>query len=90
MDRLARREFHVEAELLDPNRLVSSAAEVGYNVSPDLVVGRVEIESLGIEVAAEFTVDSLEEISVEARRDAAGIVVGAFEHFAVLAEVDSE
>ncbi len=90
MDRLACRERHFEAEVLDPNRLVSSAAELGYDISPDLVVDRLEIESLRIEVATEFAVDSHEKVSVEARRDAAGIVVGAFEHFAVFAEIDSE
>jgi hypothetical protein len=43
-----------------------------------------------VEVGRELAVDAGEEVEVEGRGDAAGVVVGALEHGGVLAQVDAD
>ena len=54
------------------------------------VVEGVVLEACEIEIAAEFAVDAREQVEIELRGDAGGIVVGGVEHFGVLHQVDAD
>jgi len=54
------------------------------------VVDRAVGERAGIEIAAQFAVDAMEHIEIEARRDARGIVIGVIKHTLILLQIDAD
>ena len=55
-----------------------------------LVVARAVGEAVEIEVALELAIDAAEQVAVEGRRHALGVVVSGFEPLAILDQVDAE
>src|ERR1019366_3172822 len=47
-------------------------------------------ERADVEITAQFAVDAMEHIEVEARGDARGIVIGVVQHALVLLEIDAD
>src|ERR1700694_6331562 len=53
------------------------------------VVNRTVNERTNVEIAAQFTVDAMEHIEIEARRDARGIVICVIQHTLILLQIDA-
>src|ERR1700676_5617912 len=54
------------------------------------VVNRSANERANVESAAQFTVDAMEHIEIEARRDARGIVIGVIQHTLILLQINAD
>ncbi len=54
------------------------------------VVDRAMNERANVEITAQFAVDAMEHIEIEARGDARGIVIGVIKHALVLLEIDAD
>ena len=74
----------------DRNLLLRLADQVHLHAAPVLVVERSMLELLGLEIAAQFSVDAPEQVEVELGRDAGGVVVGRFDHGDVFLQVHTD
>src|SRR5262245_44013726 len=84
VDHLAGRQRDLERERVDAEALRALADQVHAYAPQGLVVDRAMIECIEVEVAAQLAIDAREDVLVEARGDARGVVVGALERAAVL------
>src|SRR5271168_1079136 len=54
------------------------------------VIDRAMDERADVEIAAEFAVDPVQHIEIEARRDAGGVVIGIIKGALVFLEIDAD
>jgi hypothetical protein len=80
----------VDAVAGDADGLVATADEVHLDAAEFGVVDGVVGELVEGEVGAELAVEADQEVLVEGRGDALGVVVGALEEGDVLAQVDAD
>src|SRR3546814_19285246 len=87
VDRFALR--HVIGAAVDREIHVARRDEVHFDACVDIVPHRAVAEILDRYIAAELAIDPFEQIEVERRGHAGRILIGGFEHAAVLDPVDA-
>ena len=88
IERLALREFELFAAQLDG--LALQADQIHLDPLHLHIVGGVMDEGVQVEVGAQFAVGAQQDVLVEARRDAGGVVVGGMQPRRVLHQVDAD
>src|SRR5271170_6404755 len=81
--------FESELDSVEMHDLRASADEVHFDTAQSLVVRRVVTKCGKIEIGAEFTVGTREDVEVESRRHIFAIVVGAFDDVPLLFQIIS-
>jgi hypothetical protein len=87
VDRFARTKL--DGLAADPDLLPLDAGEVHLDARTLAIEERVVLETFEIEVAAELAIDARQNVEIELRRDAGGVVIGGIEDGAVLRQVDA-
>src|SRR3712207_4848915 len=88
MNALARSEG--KGSFKQVNRLRSAAHEMHFDPALLGLVKRSMRESRKIEIGSQFAIGPSQQIKIEVRRHASGIVIGGLEPGAVLDEIDSD
>src|SRR6266436_4029097 len=89
-DALFGRHAYVEPQPAELHVLRNTGNEVHLDARLGLVVERDMAEGLRLEVAVDAAVDDLEDVPVECPGHAARVVVGGFEQYLVLDQVEAE
>ena len=90
VDLLVCGQRHIQVELLDADGLRASADLKHLHHASVLIIPRFVSKRLEVEITAELAVDAAQDIGVERRGHAGGVVVGLFEHGSILAQVDPD
>ena len=90
MNQLTGTELRFKIQTLDKNFLRLQALDVDLNSSHRFVVERFVSEFVQVEVSAELTIDSRENIQIKSGRNTERVVVGGFENGPVLFQVGAE
>ena len=79
MDRFAAVEAHLHREGVDANRLLLAADEMHLDPASLFIQKRAVLELGQIEVTAELAIDPGQQIQIEGRSHAEGVVIGRFD-----------
>src|SRR5262245_54815574 len=88
MDGLAGAEFETAAG--DAHALALAAGEMHLDAPALHVEEGLMAEGANVEIAAKLAIDAREQIEIEARGDALGVVVGGVEDRRILHQVDAD